>query len=86
MIAIGKGGSKEWLIGMDLTKVLSEKKLPSDTTLSNMSKAELIKLLHIAEDNHKVLAEFYTNAVNYNKKINSCNIDKIVEELEKNRL
>ena len=28
------------------------KKLPSDTTLNNMKKSELIELLHIAEHNH----------------------------------
>lgn len=47
------------------------KKLPSDTTLNNMCKADLIKLLHIADHNHKVLAEAYRIAV-YNSKCNTC--------------
>lgn len=57
------------------------KKLPSDTTLNNMRTAELIKLLHIAEDNHKALASFYVNAVAYSKRIDA-NIDKALEELK----
>ena len=32
------------------------KPLPADSTLNNMKKYELIELLHIAESNHKVLA------------------------------
>lgn len=47
------------------------KKLPSDTTLNNMKKAELIELLHIAEHNHNTLAWFYKNACD-NSKCNRC--------------
>lgn len=43
------------------------KKLPSDTTLNNMRKADLIELLHIAEHNHRVLAETYKIAVDTSK-------------------
>ena len=47
------------------------KKLPSDSTLNNMKKAELIELLHTAEHNHSVLAWFYKNACD-NSKCNRC--------------
>lgn len=47
------------------------KKLPSDATLNNMKKSELIELLHIAEHNHRVLAETYHVAVD-NSKCNRC--------------
>lgn len=47
------------------------KKLPSDSTLNNMRKSELIELLHIAEHNYKVLSEFYSIAVDHSK-CNSC--------------
>lgn len=43
------------------------KKLPSDTTLNNMRKADLIELLHYAEHNHRVLAEVYKIAVDTSK-------------------
>lgn len=33
------------------------KPLPADSTLNNMKKNELIELLHLAESNHKVLAD-----------------------------
>ena len=49
------------------------KPLPADSTLNNMKKYELIELLHIAESNHKVLANAYANAVNTSK-CNSCPI------------
>lgn len=49
------------------------KKLPSDSTLNNMKKAELIELLHIAEHNHTVLAQFYKNAVD-NSKCHRCTL------------
>lgn len=51
------------------------KKLPSDSTLNNMKKSELIKLLHTAEHNHTVLAEAYRNAVD-NSKCNRCPLGK----------
>ena len=51
------------------------KKLPSDSTLNNMKKSELIKLLHIAEHNHTVLAETYRIAVD-NSKCNRCPLVK----------
>lgn len=44
------------------------KKLPSDSTLNNMKKAELIELLHIAQHNYETLRWFYINAVNVNLK------------------
>lgn len=59
------------------------KKLPSDTTLNNMKKADLIKLLHTAEHNHNVLAEFYRNAVDKSK-CNRCplslNYNKAIDD------
>lgn len=42
------------------------KELPSDSTLNNMKKSELIKLLHIAQNNYETLMYFYNNAVNVN--------------------
>lgn len=51
------------------------KKLPSDSTLNNMKKADLIKLLHTAEHNHTVLAQFYKNAVD-NSKCHRCPLIK----------
>jgi len=50
-----------------INKGVIGKKLPSDTTLNNMKKADLIKLLHIAEHNHEILAFFYGNAVKRNQ-------------------
>lgn len=47
------------------------KKLPSDSTLNNMKKSELIELLHIAEHNHSALVQSYKNAVDTNK-CNRC--------------
>lgn len=43
------------------------KPLPADSTLNNMKKNELIELLHLAESNHKVLADAYANAVDNSK-------------------
>lgn len=43
------------------------KKLPSDSTLNQMKKSELIELLHLAESNHRVLAEVYKIAVDTSK-------------------
>lgn len=61
------------------------KKLPSDTTLNNMRKADLIELLHIADHNHNVLAQAYKIAVD-NSKCNVCPLgsrrEKILSELE----
>lgn len=42
------------------------KKLPSDTTLNNMKKEDLIELLHLAQHNYESLMWFYNNAVNVN--------------------
>ena len=39
------------------------KPLPADSTLNNMKKDRLIELLHMAEENHKVLASAYANVV-----------------------
>ena len=47
------------------------KKLPSDITLNNMRKADLIELLHLAESNHRVLAETYKIAIDTSK-CNTC--------------
>ena len=47
------------------------RKLPSDTTLNNMRKADLIELLHLAESNHRVLAETYKIAIDTSK-CNHC--------------
>lgn len=62
------------------------KKLPSDSTLNNMKKSELIKLLHTAERNHSVLAQFYKNAVD-NSKCNRCplgmNYNKAIDDVVK---
>lgn len=51
------------------------KKLPADSTLNNMTKTELVKLLHIAEHNYKVLSEFYSIAVD-NSKCDTCPLHK----------
>ena len=51
------------------------KKLPSDTTLNNMKKADLIELLHLAQHNYESLMWFYNNAVNVNmQKLEGMNI------------
>lgn len=59
------------------------KKLPSDSTLNNMKKADLIKLLHTAEHNHSTLACFYKNACD-NSKCNRCplslNYNKAIDD------
>lgn len=47
------------------------KKLPSDTTLNNMKKSELIKMLHLAQGNYNTLASFYKIATDTNK-CNQC--------------
>ena len=46
--------------------VIGKDKLPSDTTLNNMKKADLIKLLHTAQHNYESLMWFYNNAVKWN--------------------
>ena len=56
------------------------KPLPADSTLNNMKKYELIELLHIAESNHKVLADAYANAINTSK-CNSCPIMQAAEKM-----
>ena len=62
------------------------KKLPSDSTLNNMKKADLIKLLHIAEHNHNTLTWFYKNACD-NSKCNRCplslNYNKAIDDFVK---
>ena len=47
------------------------KKLPSDTTLNNMKKSELIKMLHLAQGNYNTLASFYKIATDTSK-CNDC--------------
>lgn len=39
------------------------KKLPSDSSLNNMKKRELIKLLHLAQENYETLLWFHSNSV-----------------------
>lgn len=51
-------GFKHGVIGTD--------KMPSDTTLNNMKKVDLIKLLHTAQHNYETLMWFYNNAVKVN--------------------
>lgn len=51
-------GFKHGVIGTD--------KMPADTTLNNMKKADLIKLLHTAQHNYETLMWFYNNAVQVN--------------------
>lgn len=69
------------------------KKLPSDTTLNNMKKADLIELLHLAQQNYDSLRWFYGNAVNVNieklakmdsKEIRNKAIDEFAERLRLN--
>ena len=69
------------------TKGVIGKKLPSDSTLNNMKKAELIELLKIAQHNYETLNSFYNNAVklNYQKLENGyklCNVDDVIRKLE----
>ena len=53
-------GFKHGVIGTD--------KMPADTTLNNMKKADLIELLHTAQHNYESLKWFYNNAVKVNMK------------------
>lgn len=46
--------------------VIGTNKMPADTTLNNMKKADLIKLLHTAQHNYESLMWFYNNAVKAN--------------------
>lgn len=76
-----------------ITQGVVGKKLPTDTTLNNMKKPELIKLLHVAQHNYDVLNGFYTDAVNVNigklnsfteehdKEIRNKAIDEFLEKL-----
>lgn len=57
-------GFKHGVIGTD--------KMPADTTLNNMKKADLIKLLHTAQHNYETLMWFYNNAV----KVNMAQLNK----------
>ena len=45
------------------------KKLPADSTLNQMKKADIIDLLHLAQKNYETLLWFYNNAVNANLKM-----------------
>lgn len=56
------------------------KPLPADSTLNNMKKDRLIGLLHMAEENHKVLASAYANAVDENK-CNRCPLMRAAREV-----
>lgn len=64
---------------MPLGKGVIGKKMPSDATLNNMKKADLIELLHTAEHNYKTLNWFYNRAVD-NSKCNTCPLGRKVEE------
>ena len=46
--------------------VIGTDKMPADTTLNNMKKVDLIKLLHTAQHNYETLMFFYNNAVKVN--------------------
>ena len=56
------------------------KPLPADSTLNNMKKDRLIELLHMAEENHKVLASAYVYAVDENK-CNRCPLMRAAKEV-----
>ena len=56
------------------------KPLPADSTLNNMKKDRLIGLLHMAEENHKVLASAHVNAVDENK-CNRCPLMRAAKEV-----
>ncbi len=47
------------------------KKLPSDSTLNNMKKPELIKMLRLMQKNYDALASFYAIAIDTSK-CNDC--------------
>ena len=51
------------------TKGVIGKRLPSDSTLNNMKKSDLIELLHLAEHNYNALKFFYDNVVRLNVKL-----------------
>lgn len=59
------------------------KPLPADSTLKNMKKQQLIELLHIAEQNHSVLADAYACAIN-DSKCNRCPLMKAAREMRVN--
>lgn len=61
------------------TKGVIGKDLPADSSLENMKKADLIKLLHTAQHNYETLMWFYNNAVSANMNANN---QKIISELE----
>lgn len=68
-------GFKHGVIGTD--------KMPADTTLNNMKKADLIKLLHTAQHNYETLMYFYNNAVKVNmSQLNNGWIEKLLEAKE----
>lgn len=62
-----------------LKGVVGKNKLPSDSTMSNMRKKELIKLLHIAQHNYESLLWAYNNAVD-NSKCNRCPLGQMKGE------
>ena len=73
-------GFKHGVIGTD--------KMPADTTLNNMKKEDLIKLLHTAQHNYESLMWFYNNTVKVNmrsleemKEIRAKAIDEFAEKL-----
>ena len=63
-----------------------ERKFPSDTTLKNMSKSELIELLKIAEHNYQVQVETSTRQFNilesYFRNVDSEMFQKIMADVK----
>lgn len=59
------------LSGFGRSKYVLGKKMPSDTTLNNMRKADLIELLHLAEKNYESMVWMYKNAIDETK-CNRC--------------
>ena len=62
------------------------RKFPSDTTLKNMSKSELIELLKIAEHNYQVQVETSTRQFNilesYFRNVDSEMFQKIMADVK----
>lgn len=57
--------------------VLGRDEMYSDSTLQNMSKAELINLLHVAQHNYSVLLETFDGRVKYYEKELAAMSDEI---------
>lgn len=63
------------------TKGVIGRNMYKDSTLNNMPKAELIKLLHIAQYNYDNLRQMYANAVD-NSKCHRCPLAGMNEGME----